>query len=243
MTTQPINPTLRAAIKLRHLSDALRSDWALIDQARQRMDEKLKQAEEIAAHHGDAAFRAEFDGQLVQLRNAQRQVVDLLRNATDMLKTGASPEVNWPHMQEHLQQVSTRFQEMASLPLAAPDSAGQADWQTLWQVMGADLDAIRGLCTAAYFKSRLVTELGAVDADALTTTILHHIPHQYSITEAERYERDYLDAMEAIKAEAGKKANLWDRVLNIIAGAIPFEQSPAERVMMQRWVDGEKGDL
>ncbi|MCB9179693.1 MAG: hypothetical protein H6590_09765 [Flavobacteriales bacterium] len=109
--------------------------------------------------------------------------------------------------------------------------------------MGADLDAIRGLCTAAYFKARLVTELRAVDADALTTTILHHIPHRYSIAEAERYERDYLDAMEAIKTEAGKKANLWDRVLNIIAGAIPFEQSPAERVMMQPWVDGEKGDL
>jgi hypothetical protein len=32
-------------------------------------------------------------------------------------------------------------------------------------------------------------------------------------------------------------------VLNVIAGAIPFEQSPAERVMMQRWVNGEKGEL
>lgn len=40
--------------------------------------------------------------------------------------------------------------------------------------------------------------------------------------------------MQAIKEEAGKQANLWDRVLNVIAGAIPFEQSPAERVMMQR---------
>ena len=97
---------------------------------------------------------------------------------------------------------------------------------------------------SAYFtKDQIVAELRAVDADALTTTILHHIPHRYSIAEAERYERDYLDAMEAIKTETGKKANLWDRVLNIIAGAIPFEESPAERVMMQRWVDGEKGDL
>jgi hypothetical protein len=49
--------------------------------------------------------------------------------------------------------------------------------------------------------------------------------------------------MDQIKEDASKKANLWDRVLNIIAGAIPFEESPAERVMMQRWINGEKGAL
>ena len=43
--------------------------------------------------------------------------------------------------------------------------------------------------------------------------------------------------------EANKKDNLWDRFLNLLAGNIPFKQTPQERVMMMRWVNGEKGEL
>ncbi|MBK9194867.1 MAG: hypothetical protein IPO17_07710 [Flavobacteriales bacterium] len=49
--------------------------------------------------------------------------------------------------------------------------------------------------------------------------------------------------MDQIKEDSAKKSNLWDRFLNILAGMVPFEESPAERVMMQRWIDGEKGAL
>jgi hypothetical protein len=43
--------------------------------------------------------------------------------------------------------------------------------------------------------------------------------------------------------EANKKDNLWDRFLNLLAGNLSFKQTPQERVMMMRWVNGEKGEL
>lgn len=46
-----------------------------------------------------------------------------------------------------------------------------------------------------------------------------------------------------MEEEANKKDNLWDRFLNVLAGGMPFKQSPAERVMMRRWLEGEKGEL
>ena len=49
--------------------------------------------------------------------------------------------------------------------------------------------------------------------------------------------------MKAIEEDANKKDNLWDRLLNLLAGVMPFKESPEERVMMQRWLEGEKGDL
>lgn len=52
-----------------------------------------------------------------------------------------------------------------------------------------------------------------------------------------------MQAMEQIKADSSAKSNLWDRFLNVLAGVVPFEESPVERVMMQRWIDGEKGAL
>ena len=73
--------------------------------------------------------------------------------------------------------------------------------------------------------------------------ILKNIPRSFSLLEADKYEKDYLAAMETIEADANKNDNLWDRLLNLLAGAMPFKESPEERVMMQRWLEGEKGDL
>jgi hypothetical protein len=81
------------------------------------------------------------------------------------------------------------------------------------------------------------------ELDVLTKNILKNIPRNFSILEAEKYEKDYLLAMDAIENEAKANTNLWDRFLNLLAGAVPFTQTPEERVMMQRWLDGEKGDL
>jgi predicted RND superfamily exporter protein len=78
---------------------------------------------------------------------------------------------------------------------------------------------------------------------SLAATIVKHIPKSYSITEADKYAAEYIQAMADIKAESSAKSNLWDRFLNILAGVVPFEQSPVERVMMQRWIDGERGEL
>jgi hypothetical protein len=89
----------------------------------------------------------------------------------------------------------------------------------------------------------MIADLSSEEADELTRTIIQHIPRSFSLAEADRYEQDYLAAMDQIKEDAAKKSNLWDRFLNILAGLVPFEESPAERVMMQRWLNGEKGEL
>jgi hypothetical protein len=52
-----------------------------------------------------------------------------------------------------------------------------------------------------------------------------------------------MTALAQMEEEANKKDNLWDRFLNLLAGNIPFKQTPQERVMMMRWVNGEKGEL
>ncbi len=68
-----------------------------------------------------------------------------------------------------------------------------------------------------------------------------HIPTNFTFEEADKYESDYLKAVEDIKKEFRLEKNLWDKWLDLLAGEA--HQSAAERVMMTRWMEGEKGNL
>jgi len=245
MEKTTINPKLRAAIKLRHLVEAISTDWGQLATVGKGVRKQLQQAEELAQVHGDAVFHAEFQRLLAGIRAEISGVESMLAKAAATLEQGKpiDPAMDWAGMQGHLHASEDLFRRMKQLPFAETTSTNAHDWNALWDVVRANMDAVRGLCSAAYLKARMIAELGKVEADALTKTIIHHIPRSFSLVEADRYEQDYLAAMDQIKEDAAKKSNLWDRFLNMLAGMVPFEESPAERVMMQRWIDGEKGAL
>jgi hypothetical protein len=245
METTAVNPKLRAAIKLRHLVEAIHTDWAQLATVGQTVRKQLAQATELMKAHGDDERRARFDGLAAEIQQEAAAVEAMLSKADKALKQDLpiDPATDWGTMQGHLHAVEAKFRQMQELCADASDPTNAGDWKALWTVVLANLAVIHGICTSAYLKARMIAELSGAEADALTQTIIKHIPRSFSLAEADRYEQDYLAAMDQIKEDAGKNANLWDRFLNILAGMVPFDESPAERVMMQRWIEGEKGDL
>ena len=76
------------------------------------------------------------------------------------------------------------------------------------------------------------------ELDEITQVVAKLISDDFTFEEADKYEKEYLKAFKELKKEFRKDKNLWDRFLDILAGGT--HQTPSERVMMQRWVDGEK---
>lgn len=245
MEKTAINPKLRAAIKLRHLVEAIHTDWAQLATVGQTVRKQLAEAGELMKAHGDEHRRARFDSLAADIQTEATAVETMLSNADKALKQDRSidPSTDWGTMQGHLHTAEALFRQMQALCADASEPANASDWQALWTVVRANLAVIHGICTSAYLKARMIAELSGEEADELTRTIIKHIPRSFSLAEADRYEHDYLAAMDQIKEDAAKKSNLWDRLLNILAGMVPFEENPAERVMMQRWIEGEKGAL
>lgn len=79
------------------------------------------------------------------------------------------------------------------------------------------------------------------ELDAITRIIAEHVPLDFTYEEAMEYQTDYYKALINFKKEFKQEKNLWDKFLDILAGGT--HQPPSERVMMERWLDGEKGDL
>lgn len=77
--------------------------------------------------------------------------------------------------------------------------------------------------------------------NAISQIIIDHIPLDFTYDEALEYQKEYYKALENFKKEFKEEKNLWDKFLDILAGGA--HQSTSERVMMERWLDGEKDDL
>ncbi len=84
-------------------------------------------------------------------------------------------------------------------------------------------------------------EYTQLEIDEIANNILAQLPADYSVEDIKEYKKDYLIALNQVKKEFSQKKNLWDTFLDVLAGGT--HQSPAERVMLKRWIDGEKGKL
>jgi hypothetical protein len=79
------------------------------------------------------------------------------------------------------------------------------------------------------------------ELNSITKIIVAKIPLDFSYEEAVEYQNDYYKELVNFKNEFKEEKNLWDKFLDILAGGT--HQLPSERVMMERWLDGEKEDL
>lgn len=79
------------------------------------------------------------------------------------------------------------------------------------------------------------------ELNKITKIIVDQVPADFTYEEVVVYQQDYYKALVNFKKEFKEEKNLWDRFLDILAGGT--HQSPSERVMFERWIEGEKGNL
>ncbi|MBK8501122.1 MAG: hypothetical protein IPL46_02365 [Saprospiraceae bacterium] len=245
MTTYDVNPRLRAAIKLRHMVDAISENWQQMIGVSDQVQKMLDDATSFMNAYGTEIAKNTF-GENISMTNKNIEGVrQLLKEVLEALRDNQPIDlkINWNSFQTFLESVEQDFSAYERLPENGFMEGNYEDWANIWKVLKSNLLVIRGLSEAAYLRAKMVVEFSNEELDSLTQSIIKHIPRGFSLVEADKYEKEYIEAMDMIEVESNKKDNLWDRLLNLLAGAIPFKQTPAERVMMQRWLDGEKGEL
>lgn len=245
MESEIARTTHRTAVKLRHLVEAINTNWEQLGGISKNVRKSLADASAFMAANGNTANVERYKRSLAVINKDLKGVEELLSTAASAVKEGKAIDAsfNWTTLQAHLDSAEEQFRTLKDLPAEGFSQNSAKDWKDMWKVVGSNLDIVRGIGGSAYLKARMITDLSKEEMDDLTKAIVKHIPESFSLVEADKYAAEYLQAMEQIKEEASKKADLWDRFLNILAGMVPFEQSPAERVMMQRWINGEKGEL
>jgi hypothetical protein len=88
---------------------------------------------------------------------------------------------------------------------------------------------------------QIIERYSTEELNKITKIIVDQVPSDFTYEEAVLYQQDYYKALVNFKKEFKEEKNLWDRFLDILAGGT--HQSPSERVMLEKWIEGEKGDL
>jgi len=91
---------------------------------------------------------------------------------------------------------------------------------------------------ACKMELKLIEKYTPIEIGDVTHIVTNHIPKDFTFEEAYKYEQNYLKALSEIKKEFSKKKNSWDRFLHLLTSVT--HQQPSERMIMQRWVNGEK---
>lgn len=245
MVTQEINPKLRNAIKLRHLVDSISENWQELNSVQKRVLSTLEVATKFIETYGSELAKEVYHNKTLLLKSNIAEVEKVLNQASSVL-TGESNDImsiHWDSLQSSLTSVEEVFSSMENFDESYFSNGNYNDWLNIWYIIKSNLYIIKGVSNSSFIQLKMMENFTKEELDALTKNILKNIPRSFSLIDADKYEKEYLAAMEAIEKEANAKDNLWDRFLNLLAGVVPFKQTPAERVMMHRWLEGEKGDL
>ena len=245
MKTENVNSKLRNAIKLRHLVDGMTENWQQLSQVKSRVLATIEEATQFIETYGTDKAKNEYHIQLLAIKS-QIEKFDKNLNQLHLVLIGESSDlvsINWNDIQTLTASIEGIFSTIEHFDEGYFCDCNYNDWKEIWTVIKSNLYTIKGISNSAFVKIKMIENFNHEEIDILTKNILKNIPKNFSLSDADKYEKEYLAAMQAIENEANKKEYLWDKFLNILAGAIPFKQSPEERVMMQRWLDGEKGNL
>ena len=239
------NKNLETLIKLRHLSEGLNSNWEALSTAKVKVAHLLDEANNIVKMFGSDLGKSKFQedvNSIASLRDKIESQLAYFKNKIDSQSSNDSSEI-YKDFLSNTESISSIFTKIGKYPDDYFSGMNSADWFGVWAVIQSNIYTVQGIGHSAFVQLQMFENFNKQEIDDLTKEIIKYIPKSYHIEDAIQYKQEYMTALAQMEEEANKKDNLWDRFLNLLAGNIPFKQTPQERVMMMRWVNGEKGEL
>ena len=240
MTT--FNPKLQAVISIRNLVKGISSEWSQLKKADTEVDNLVDSSLEVISTVNNEELANKWE---LELDRYSRNVISLqgimskVRNKIRAKDPSALTEI-WNDHQQYSIALQNNLNTLYNLGIEFLPQPKISQWNAIWDNIFSQFDGVREVAEGCSIQLEMIENYAPEEIDELTDTILKHIPNKYSSEEATQYEKEYMEAYEQLKKEASQKKNLWDKFLDILAGG--NQQTPAQMVMMQRWVNGEKGD-
>ena len=239
------NKNLETLIKLRHLSEGLNSNWEALNTAKVKVAHLLDEANNIVKMFGSDLGKSKFQEDVNLIASLRDKIESQLAYFKNKIESQSSSDssVIYKDFLSNTESISSIFTKIGKYPDDYFSGMNSADWFGVWAVIQSNIYTVQGIGHSAFVQLQMFENFSKQEIDDLTKEIIKYIPKSYHIEDAIQYKQEYMTALAQMEEEANKKDNLWDRFLNLLAGNIPFKQTPQERVMMMRWVNGEKGEL
>ena len=244
MQTTPCNSELRALLAIRNFGRVLKVHQDQMLQLESNLEQLNRDARSTIQAHCPPAARKAWDKQLQELEAGVHSLNQTLDTAKAKIENHDKSDASelWQHFDLELDKLVRTAAALKTGGLAILPASEHRHWtQDIGNFAATILPLILAHARACKLDLLLMAQYAPDELHQMTQTILAHIPDDFTYEEADEYQSDYMSAVEDIKQEFRRGKNLWDRWLDLLAGQA--HQSAAERIMMARWLEGERGDL
>lgn len=238
------NPGLRALLSIKNFSATLLKDYAQLLQIEKDLEEVTKNGLLILEKHGEPGSSENWKIEAAEINKAVAGIKNTLNTAKEKIEKKETTDFNemWTQLGLHIIQLKESNKKTISSGFKLLPETQFIKWENefvlvqerLVQSMVDQVDSCRVLL-------QMIEKYTPDELNKITKIIVDKIPADFTYEEAVVYQNDYYKALVNFKKEFKEEKNLWDKFLDILAGGT--HQSPSERVMLERWIEGEKGDL
>lgn len=238
------NPGLRALLAIKKHTALLVSDINELLQFKSKLDDLYKKGLQLLEANSSPQSVTIWKGEFLKVNKAFKGIKDSLSTAKEMtdqnIKEGYT-EI-WKQLAVHKSELKEGSKNTINKGFVLLPEAFHLRWET--EFVKLEKPLMYSLLTrieSCRVMLQIIEQYTPHELNAINEIIVDHIPLDFTYDEALDYQKDYYKALTNFKKEFKEEKNLWDKFLDILAGGT--HQSPSERVMMERWLDGEKDDL
>lgn len=242
MEQKEFNPIIEAVVSIRQYVLSVSENWTAMKSLGVTLKNDMDKATGMVNMYGSDSTKQHWASELIDFNASKSHLEEIMQFVISRIKEKSTEGLStrWNDYPEHVSKMEVSYKKMIDLGRLSLPENKKGEWAELWNSIMQSHGYMGREANAIGIQLGLMEKCTPNEIDELSDTILKHIPSGYSIEEAHKYTDEYMEAYNQLKKEVSQKKTLWDRFLDILAGGT--QQTPAQRVMMQRWVEGEKGD-
>jgi hypothetical protein len=243
-STDSHKPGLRALLSIKGFSVTLDNDYSELLQIERELDEIYNNGLLIIKANTSSEETEKWKAVMAEFNDAVKGIHEILTVSKEKIvqKQNTGHPDRWKELAGHLDGIKEYSINAAISGRKLLSEAVHPQWEK--EFVNLETPLVESLILHVDSCRVLMQMIESYTPDELisiTRMIAEHIPTGFTDAEAVDYQNEYYKALVNFKNEFKKEKNLWDRFLDILAGGT--HQSISERIMMERWVNGEEVNL
>lgn len=234
-----LDPQLKLLMSLRNFDNDLDIYCKRFLDATNELTSTYEMGASILEQYGDPAYKKEWEELLNEIHVHCNQLNQSLSFAKEQTKNRENFDfsTHWKSFESRLNDLKNASQKFENLGVKLLPENKKQGWENEIGLYENKIEPILNQnAKAAKLILQFMFKYSPEGLDRMVEIINDNVPENAENMDPKDYEASYLKAFREFQKEF-KPQNLWDNFLEILAGGV--HPSPSERVMLEKWVDGE----
>lgn len=241
ITTSVYNPQLRTLMSIENFATGLENYKDKVRESTQRLVQVYENGTVILETEGNKDYQRDWSEYLNEVRvhsNQLNQYLELAKERSEQNQDYAFKTL-WKDFEDRLKLLKESAQNFENTGAKALSAEKKEKWGNEFEVFESDVEPEivrygKGMKLILQFMVRYTPE----ELEKISQIIQETVPKGATPKEEKDYEAAFLRYLRQYQKEFEKKDNLFDTIMEILSGGV--HPSPSERVMLQKWTNGEE---